>query len=176
MSAVAGRKTSGGQRDPYAVLGVEPTASAGQITSAYRRLVRALHPDATPGTSPGAAPDPGEPAVDGRFTDVVAAYGTLRDPVLRAAYDSQPGARGPQGPPKDPPGRRVQVRIRTGGAPAPSVADVVVLEVTVHPAPSGRDALMRAGPTRVAAPYDGPGPPSPYPPTGRDLLWKWDAG
>ncbi|MGW0552452.1 J domain-containing protein [Streptomyces altiplanensis] len=165
---MAGRKTSGGQRDPYAVLGVEPTASAGQITSAYRRLVRALHPDANPG--------PGEPAVDGRFTDVVAAYGTLRDPVLRAAYDSRLGARRPKGPPKDPPGRRVPVRTRAKGAPTPSVADVVVLEVTVHPPPPGRDALMRAGPTRVATSYDGPGTPRPYPPTGWDLLWKWDAG
>ncbi|WP_093802609.1 J domain-containing protein [Streptomyces sp. Wb2n-11] len=169
---MAGRKTSGGQRDPYAVLGVEPTASAGQITSAYRRLVRALHPDADPGTAPG----PGEPAVDGRFADVVAAYGTLRDPALRAAYDSRLGAGGPKGPPKDPPRCRVPVRIRAGGAPAPSVADVVVLEATVHPPPPGRDALIRAGPTRVAAPYDGPGTPRPYPPTGWDLLWKWDAG
>ncbi|MFJ6994903.1 J domain-containing protein, partial [Streptomyces sp. NPDC003090] len=34
--------------DPYAVLGVEPTATAGQIASAYRGLVRALHPDSAP--------------------------------------------------------------------------------------------------------------------------------
>ncbi|MGW0565622.1 J domain-containing protein [Streptomyces sp. NPDC003016] len=140
---MAGRKISGGQRDHYAVLGVEPTASAGQIASAYRRLVRALHPDASPDTNPGTAPGSGEPAVDGRFTDVVAAYGTLRDPVLRAAYDSRLGTRGPKSPPKSPP---------------------------------GRGALIWAGPTRVAAPYDGPGTPRPYPPTVWDLWWKWDAG
>ncbi|GAA4931124.1 DnaJ domain-containing protein [Streptomyces coeruleoprunus] len=34
--------------DLYATLGVAPTASAEQITSAYRRLVRALHPDTRP--------------------------------------------------------------------------------------------------------------------------------
>ncbi|GAA1523212.1 hypothetical protein GCM10009730_34270 [Streptomyces albidochromogenes] len=31
---------------PYTVPGVEPIAPAGRITSAYRGLVRALHPDA----------------------------------------------------------------------------------------------------------------------------------
>ncbi|GAA2944083.1 hypothetical protein GCM10010446_31710 [Streptomyces enissocaesilis] len=68
MSAAAGRKASGGQRDHCAALGVEPAASAGQLTSAYRRPVRALLPDASPGTAPG----PGEPAVGGRLADAVA--------------------------------------------------------------------------------------------------------
>ncbi|HJP75738.1 MAG TPA: J domain-containing protein [Pseudonocardiaceae bacterium] len=32
--------------DPYAVLGVKPDASSAEITAAYRRAVRAYHPDA----------------------------------------------------------------------------------------------------------------------------------
>lgn len=32
--------------DPYAVLGVNPDATSAEITAAYRRAVRAYHPDA----------------------------------------------------------------------------------------------------------------------------------
>ncbi|QIP88822.1 J domain-containing protein [Streptomyces sp. Tu 2975] len=32
-------------RDHYTVLGVEPSATSRQITTAYRRQIRALHPD-----------------------------------------------------------------------------------------------------------------------------------
>ncbi|MFJ9795532.1 J domain-containing protein [Streptomyces sp. NPDC101145] len=69
--------------DPYAVLGVEPTATAGQIASAYRGLVRALHPDSAP-----ARDEPERRAAAARFDEVVAAYEVLRDPVRRAAYDA----------------------------------------------------------------------------------------
>ncbi|GGX00421.1 hypothetical protein GCM10010383_32980 [Streptomyces lomondensis] len=62
--------------DLYAVLGVEPSATAEVITSAFRARVRELRPD----TSVDA--DTAE-----RFGEVRAAYDTLRDPVLRAAYD-----------------------------------------------------------------------------------------
>ncbi|MEU2181965.1 J domain-containing protein, partial [Streptomyces thermolilacinus] len=85
-------------RDPYAVLGVAPTASAGEITSAYRGLVRALHPDSAP-TRDG----PERQAAAARFGEVVAAYEVLRDPQRRAAYDEarRRAARsaGPQGRP-----------------------------------------------------------------------------
>ncbi|MFD5102777.1 J domain-containing protein [Streptomyces albidochromogenes] len=74
---MAGLGPSGRAPDAYTVLGVEPTASAGRITSAYRGLVRTLHPDADPSHAPA-----GE-----RFREVVAAYTILRDPALRAAYD-----------------------------------------------------------------------------------------
>lgn len=66
------------QRDHYAVLGVPRSASARQITSAYRRLVRSLHPDSRP-QDPAAAQD---------LAAVLAAYDTLRDPGRRAAYDA----------------------------------------------------------------------------------------
>ncbi|WP_158885852.1 J domain-containing protein [Amycolatopsis anabasis] len=65
--------------DPYAVLGVDRDAPQAEITAAYRRLVRALHPDAH-------RPDPD------RLAAVLAAYRLLRDPEQRAAHDrTQPG-------------------------------------------------------------------------------------
>ncbi|MGA5823736.1 J domain-containing protein [Kitasatospora sp. NPDC094028] len=69
-------------RDHYAVLGVEPSASAQQITSAYRAQVRLLHPDSRPPRSAG--PGPAE-----QLGDVIAAYEVLHDPGLRAAYDAE---------------------------------------------------------------------------------------
>lgn len=62
--------------DLYAVLGVEPSATAEVITSAFRARVRELRPDTRV-----------DAATAERFGEVRAAYETLRDPVLRAAYD-----------------------------------------------------------------------------------------
>jgi curved DNA-binding protein CbpA len=66
--------------DPYAVLGLAPTATADEITRAYRRQVRALHPDirATPQSNP---------LLDDQLRQVLAAYALLRDPERRARYD-----------------------------------------------------------------------------------------
>ncbi|MFL6110902.1 MAG: J domain-containing protein [Catenulispora sp.] len=75
-------------QDLYTLLGVAPDADADQIGHAYRRLVRALHPD-TAATGYEAAPE--------RLTQVVAAYRILHDPAERAAYDRarrRPVARG----------------------------------------------------------------------------------
>jgi len=63
--------------DPYAVLGVSPDASQSEITTAYRRAVRACHPDA-------AHPD------RERLAAVIAAYQLLRDPGRRATHDQRP--------------------------------------------------------------------------------------
>ncbi|OAH09781.1 J domain-containing protein [Streptomyces jeddahensis] len=106
---MAGHATPDPRQDLYAVLGVEPTASGGQITSAYRKLVRVLHPDA----------NPGQEGTGERFAEVVSAYGTLHDPVLREAYDAEQaraaastaGRARPQGRPGQP--VRIQVRVRT---------------------------------------------------------------
>lgn len=54
------------QPDPYTVLGLTPGASTAEIIAAYRRAVRACHPD-TP------HPDPD------RLAAVIAAYRELRD-------------------------------------------------------------------------------------------------
>jgi len=66
-------------QDFYAILGVAPDADAGQITHAFRRLARVLHPD-TPATARADADSE-------RFTQVVAAWRVLHDPARRAAYD-----------------------------------------------------------------------------------------
>ncbi len=62
-----------GEVDYYELLGVGRNASASEIKSAYRTLVKVMHPDAG-GTS-------------GTFRLLREAYETLHDPVRRAAYD-----------------------------------------------------------------------------------------
>jgi DnaJ-domain-containing protein 1 len=62
--------------DPYDVLGVPREATPAEIASAYRALVRRLHPDTQD-----------RPADPARLAEVLAAYALLRDPPRRAAYD-----------------------------------------------------------------------------------------
>ncbi|MCP9960003.1 J domain-containing protein [Streptomyces sudanensis] len=119
-----GRDADGARRDPYAVLGVAPTASARQITSAYRRLVRALHPDGAPGRD-----ETERRASAGRLDAVVAAYGVLRDPARRAAYDA---------------GRR---RAPETPGPGPAARPTPRAE---PPAPGG--GLLWVGPVRIRPP------------------------
>lgn len=64
--------------DPYAVLGVAPTASSVQIRMAYRDATRRLHPDRRGGVPPD----------HDRFTALVDAWSILRDPQRRAAFDA----------------------------------------------------------------------------------------
>lgn len=66
--------------DPYAVLGVPPTATSDEIRRAYRRQVRVHHPDTRP--TPQSMP-----FVDEHLRRVLAAYALLRDPERRARYD-----------------------------------------------------------------------------------------
>lgn len=62
------------EKDYYKVLGVTEKASEKDITSAYRRLAKKLHPDANPGS-------------EDRFKEVSAAYDVLGDPARRKEYD-----------------------------------------------------------------------------------------
>ncbi len=71
--------TSQHQRNPYAVLGVTPDATSAEVTRAYRRLLRAHHPD----THPVPPPDPRDLAA------LLDAYQLLRDPARRGAYDRE---------------------------------------------------------------------------------------
>ena len=62
------------------MLGLPPTATPDEIKRAYRRHVRAHHPDTR--TTPQSLP----PA-DEQLRRVLAAYALLRDPERRAHYD-----------------------------------------------------------------------------------------
>src|SRR4051812_25445287 len=65
------------EKDYYKTLGVAETSSAKEITKAYRKLARELHPDKNPGNA----------AAEERFKAVSAAYDVLGDETKRAEYD-----------------------------------------------------------------------------------------
>jgi curved DNA-binding protein CbpA len=65
--------------DYYKILGVEETAAAAEIKSAYRRLARRAHPDVNGGSEHAAR----------KFALLALAYRTLSDPQERAAYDAK---------------------------------------------------------------------------------------
>ncbi len=62
------------EKDYYKVLGVSSTASDKEITRAYRKLAKAHHPDANPGS-------------EERFKEITAANDVLGDPDKRKEYD-----------------------------------------------------------------------------------------
>jgi molecular chaperone DnaJ len=64
------------RRDYYDVLGVERSASQGDIKKAYREMARKYHPDVSD------APD-----AESRFKEINEAYQVLSDPDKRNAYD-----------------------------------------------------------------------------------------
>ncbi len=63
--------------DPYACLAVPRDATPTMIVAAYRALARQNHPDIV-----------GSPGAQHRMAELNAAYSILRDPALRAAWDS----------------------------------------------------------------------------------------
>jgi len=65
------------EKDYYKVLGISEGASDKEITKAYRKLARELHPDA----------NPGDAAAEERFKEVSAAYDVVGDEEKRASYD-----------------------------------------------------------------------------------------
>ena len=64
------------QRDYYEILGVNRSATADQIRSAYRKLARTLHPDVNK-----------QPDAAKKFSEVQEAYDVLSEPEKRANYD-----------------------------------------------------------------------------------------
>ncbi len=65
------------EKDYYKTLGVEPSSTAKEITKAYRKLARDLHPDK----------NPGDPVAEEKFKEVASAYDVLGDDAKRKEYD-----------------------------------------------------------------------------------------
>lgn len=65
------------EKDYYGTLGVTKDASQTEISKAYRKLARKLHPDARPG----------DKAAENRFKEVSEAYSVLSNPDKRKEYD-----------------------------------------------------------------------------------------
>ena len=80
------------EKNYYDTLGVADSASRKEITKAYRKLARELHPDQ----------NPGDDVAEEKFKDLSAAYDVLGDEDKRAEYDEVrrmgPMAGGPGGP------------------------------------------------------------------------------
>lgn len=107
-------------RDPYAILGIFPTATDSQVKEAYYRLARRYHPDLNK-----------DPRAGEQMKDINWAYDILRDPQERSLYDywrnygvqaeyyypgtSPPYSRddqGPKPPPYSPYGTRSYTNVR----------------------------------------------------------------
>ena len=65
------------EKDYYKILGVGEKATSAQVTKAYRKLAKKLHPDV----------NPGDDGSENRFKQVTAAYDVLGDADKRKAYD-----------------------------------------------------------------------------------------
>jgi curved DNA-binding protein CbpA len=97
-----------GEPSLYELLGVPPGASQLELTRAYRRRARQLHPDL--------AADHADDAHEA-FAALAHAYRVLSDPARRASYDTD--LREPGGP-VPAPGTRIAVRVaRSAGSVRP---------------------------------------------------------
>ena len=83
-------KAGGADLDPYLVLGVARTATAGEVRAAYRALGAKYHPDRHQG-------NPLEELASAKMAEINRAYELLSDPARRAAFDRGGVAEVPEG-------------------------------------------------------------------------------
>src|SRR5947209_19203482 len=111
--------------DLYAILGVSPTAEIGELTSAYRRRLRQLHPD-THGQH--RVPEELSGSTQPNLAQVLHAYAVPRDPIRRAGYD--------------------RVRANRPQHPRPTASTAVRVPVHRRSSTSSSSAWIRVGPVR----------------------------
>ena len=144
-----------GERDPYQALGLGADASSAEISRAYRRLARALHPDS----------QPGDAAAADRFRAVSDAYELLSDPARRTDWDRRHLRQA--GSPQRAPGRSAPCR----GSARPQIWPLSPGADSLPPPPP--HPALRAGPVYVeGAPGAAGGAGMARPgPGGDDLAW-----
>ena len=124
----------------YEVLGVTPTASIEQMRAAYRDKVRIIHPDSAVVASPTASL---------QMAQVVRAWSTLSDPLLRRAYDEELFDAQSELDESFPPTPIVRGNFPKGligWILAIGIAGVLVLNVLSDPvAPTKPDGLLQSG-------------------------------
>jgi hypothetical protein len=124
----------------YEVLGVTPTASIEQMRAAYRDKVRIIHPDSAVVASPTASL---------QMAEVVRAWSTLSDPILRRAYDEELFDAQSEIDESFPPTPIVRGNFPKGligWILAIGIAGVLVLNVLSDPiAPAKPDGLLQSG-------------------------------
>jgi curved DNA-binding protein CbpA len=130
---------AGNKPDPYTVLGIDRTASAGEIRVAYRALVARYHPDRHQG-------NPLEDLASERMAEINQAYDLLSDPVRRSTFDRHGFA--PAGATATPDGGETgDARRRTGPAARPGmnpIAKWVLIVLALPLLVRGGAALVRA--------------------------------
>jgi DnaJ-class molecular chaperone len=136
------------QPDYYAILNVAPSATAREITHAYRSLLRTHHPDTRKKADDG---DTTKAADLQKLHAIMQAYVVLSDPAKRSAYDR---------------GRRTSTS--SSGSSGSSGSTGKPVKVRVHKTPASAAASQKEQPPLVFGPVQWeplpgttPGFPSP---------------
>ena len=132
--------------DYYEILGVPVTATAREITRAYRGLLRQLHPDTRQENHDGGTSEASDLE---RLHAIMQAYAVLSDAAKRAAYDRT---------------RRAGAGARTAAGPAG--ANGTPVKVRFHPQPDHAQAdYQQPGRAQPKAGSPAPNQPFRYGPT-----------
>jgi curved DNA-binding protein CbpA len=137
------RRPGGRTPDLYELLGISRGASRADISRAYRRQARAIHPDSHPQETHASA----------QFRDLTEAYQILSNPARRADYDRALRL-GPTGRPPAPPPDPARSRVQPDPAPRSRVAPdpAVRLRMPSDPAAQLRMPPLWIGPVQVDPP------------------------